>query len=55
MVVPKWISLPDKCPKCGGFVHHVNAVDLCGLYFVYCSTRVVTVSCRWCRLLDFRE
>lgn len=53
--VPKWFFIPDKCPVCGGWLHHTNAMDVCKLYFVTCSNRRVKDICRWCMLLDFRE
>ena len=38
-------DIPFICPKCWSFLCHVNAVDICGLYFVWCPNS----RCRWCK------
>lgn len=54
MPVPVDFEIPSECPRCGcKFLGHVNAVDLCGVYFVYCACRTVSVSCGWCLVLEF--
>lgn len=44
------MPLPDeilqKCPDCGRNLCHTNALDLCGLYMVWC----VFYGCRWCEI-----
>lgn len=42
-------SIPEVCPLCGNSLGHVNAVDLCKHYFVWCRNS----RCRWCLLLEF--
>jgi hypothetical protein len=42
-------NVPKECPKCGGKLNKVNALSLCGWFFVYCMNKNNKgIMCRWC-------
>lgn len=49
MTVPIDFEIPDVCPWCGRRLHYTNAIDVCGVYMVFCPSSV----CRWCIVLEF--
>ena len=41
-------NIPKHCPICGKKLSYTNALQTCGIYFVYC----MNLKCRWCDIYE---
>lgn len=54
MIYIKKTVIPTLCPKCGGKLTHVNAIDTeAKLYMVFCKSN--PEKCRWCKNWKLEE